>query len=177
MSESASTNRRRTVLYAIVAATLVLLVLAAILLLTRATTGDQIIRQGNAEDIRDVVKMLMDSYSELVTLVTASFGAVAFLVTFQRNQARLTGRAWILFSISTVFLVLALLLAFVGREELLIMVTRNAVDVTLPALTFTRWLCYLCIMMAAILALFFAAEVTFAPFEAESSKSTRLHKP
>jgi len=170
-TETISTQKRKIVLLAALTATIVLLVLAAILLLSRANTGDQIIRQNNPEDLRDAVKILMDSYSGLITLVTASFGAVAFLITFQQMQAaRPTSRGWSLFAIGIVLLTLALGLAFVGREELLISLTRNAVDITLPALSLTRWLCYLCIMLAAVLILSFAVEVAIAPVKAESSK-------
>jgi len=170
-TETISTQKRKVVLLAVVMSAIVLLVLSAILLLSRANTGDQIIRQNNAEDLRDAVKILMDSYSGLITLVTASFGAVAFLITLQQTQAvKPTSRGWSLFAIGIVLLTLALGLAFVGREELLISLTRNAVDITLPALSLTRWLCYLCITLAAVLILSFAAEVAIAPVQAESPK-------
>ena len=160
-SETISVRKRKIVLWATVTATVVLTAVAAMLLFSRADTGDQLIREGSVEDIREAAKILLDSYTSLITLVTAAFGAVAFLLTFQQTQGTIvTTRAWVILTVGVVLLTLALFLAFVGREELLIMVTRNAVDITLPVLSITRWLCYLCIVVAATMVSSFAVEVT-----------------
>ncbi len=162
--ETISVKKRRIALWAIVTSAVVMAILAATLLAIRADTGNQILREGNTDDLREAVKILMDSYSSLINLVTTAFGAVAFLITFQQTRRNaLTTRAWIIFTVGVVLLSLALLVAFVGREELLMMMTHNAVDITLPILSITRWLCYLCMVVAAILVLAFAVEVAIAP--------------
>jgi len=151
---------------ALLTAATVLLVLAAILLLTHQNAGNPLAQAGNTEDTREVAKILLDSYSTLITLATGSFAAVAFLVTLQQGHSgKLTNREWVMFSMGVVALVLALLLAFVGREELLLMVTRNAFDATLPVLTLIRWLSYFCMTAAAILISSFALDVALSPKE------------
>jgi hypothetical protein len=159
-TETIPVRKRKIVLCSLVTATVVFTAVAAILLFSRANTGDRLIREGSAEDVREAVKILLDSYTSLITLVTAAFGAVAFLLTFQQTQGRtVTTRAWIILTTGVVLLTLALFLAFVGREELLIMMTHNAVDITFPLLSITRWLCYSCTVVAAIMVLSFAVEV------------------
>jgi len=168
-TEAIPVRKRKIVLWALVTATVVFTVVAAMLLFSRANTGDRLIREGSAEDVREAVKILLDSYTSLITLVTAAFGAVAFLLTFQQTQGRtVTTRAWIILTMGVVLLALALFLAFVGREELLIMMTHNAVDITLPVLSVTRWLCYFCTVVAAIMVSSFAVEVAVSPLERTS---------
>jgi hypothetical protein len=160
------TKRKATLWVIVIVAALFMAGLATMLVVlpvVRAKTGDQITRSGNVEDTREAVKILLDSYTSLINLVTAAFGAVAFLLTFQRTQEGIVARrAWNIFVAGVVFLALALFLGFVGREELLMMVTRDAVDITLPVLSITRWLCYATTVGAAIMISFFAAEVTFS---------------
>jgi hypothetical protein len=163
-SKDLTPERRQIFFGALLTATIVLLVLAAILLLTHQNSGDPVTKAGNTEDTREVVKILLDSYSTLITVATGSFAALAFLITLQQGHSgKLTNRGWVMFSMGVVALVFALLLAFVGREELLLMVTRNAFDANLPVLTLIRWLSYFCMIAAAILISSFALDVALNP--------------
>jgi hypothetical protein len=122
------------------------------------------IRPGQAEDTREAVKILLDSYSALITLITAAFGATAFLISLQKDKASaVSSRAWKLLFVGVVFLLLALSLSLVGREQIMVMMTRNAVDLNLPSLTLVRWLSYACLTLATIFVMSFAFEVASPP--------------
>lgn len=167
-----SRQKRNTVLSAVAAVMVVLLAAAAIFILSRQNIGDPVIRDGNSEDIREAVKILNDSYGEIITLVTAAFGAIAFLITLQKERGReVPGRAWTLLAVGIVLLLLALCLSFAGREEILVMMTRNAVDLNLPALALTRWLSYGCMVLSALFILSFAVEVMIGSSDTESQEA------
>src|SRR5258707_11376108 len=85
-SETVSRRRRSIVLWASVATAGIAVITAALAFFKGADTGIQIAQEGNVGDAREVVKLVMESYTSLITLVSAAFGAVAFLVTFQQNQ-------------------------------------------------------------------------------------------
>jgi hypothetical protein len=161
-TEAFPLRNRKIALWAILIAFTVLMAVAAILMFFffRAGSGSQIMRKNNVDDLRGALTILLDSYVSLIGIATAAFGVVAFLLTFQRAQwSVITTRAWRILIVGVYFLTLALLLAFVGREEILIMLIRNAVTLTLPTLSIARWLFYCCILIAAILISFFALEV------------------
>jgi TRAP-type C4-dicarboxylate transport system permease small subunit len=84
-------------------------------------------------------------------------------VTFQQSRGgKVSARAWGLLFAAVVVLVGALILAFAGREMLLAMLTHNAVDITVPVLSISRWGSYLFIVLAAALTVWFAMEVAFS---------------
>ena len=155
---------RRVAAWAVVIALLIVsLIIAAVLIAPGANAGVQVIREGNGEDVREAVKLLIDAYASLVALVSAAFGVIAFLVTFQQSRGGvLTARAWGILFAAVILLAGALILAFVGRETLLSMVTHNAVDITLPVLSIARWASYTCMVLAAALTVWFAMEVAFS---------------
>ena len=164
-SRRVSSDRRVAAWLVLIALTIVGLVVAMVLIAPGADSGTQVIREGehSAEDVRDAAKLLIDSYGSLVSLVSAAFGVVAFLVTFQQGRGgRLSVRAWGLLLAAVVLLSGALILAFSGRETLLAMVTHNAVDITLPVLAISRWTSYACVVMAGALTVWFAMEVGFS---------------
>jgi hypothetical protein len=157
---------RRSALWMVLAAAFAVLV-AWMVVSGHADTGDQIIRDGEVEDEREAVKLLMDSYTSVIGLVTAAFGAAAFLLTLQQGRkTRVSLRAARIFLTGIAFLAGALIPALVGREALLTMLVHNAVDIHLPMLTISRWISYGCIVIAAILVASFALEVAVAPVEA-----------
>lgn len=83
-----SAGKRSVVLGSGIVPTMVLITVATVLL-SHADAGDQIIRSGNVEDVREAVKVPPDFYSGLITLITASLAVVAFWVSLQRTQASL----------------------------------------------------------------------------------------
>lgn len=132
----------------------------------RGDGGLQLIRDGQVEDLREAVKLLLDSYNNVITLVTGAFGAAAFIVTLQQNQkGHMSQRAVYIFLTGIGFLAAALIPALVGREALLTMLVHNAVDINLPMLTVSRWVSYCCIVIAVVLIAVFAMEAAFAPVE------------
>jgi hypothetical protein len=163
-------KKRKATLWIMVVSSGLLIAVCWAMLSARPDTGDRIIRYNVdggvhvAEDVRAALQLLMDAYSSVITLVSASFGVVAFLITVQQNQkSKLTSRAWGVLIAGVIFLAAALILAFVGREILLTMLTSNAVEIALPALTIARWLSYGCIVVAAILIALFAVEAAISP--------------
>lgn len=163
-NEVDSARKREIVFWAAVLTIVVLTVLAAILVWNHSDTGDLVRSPNDAEGLRDSVKIMLDCFSELVTLITASFGGVAFLISLQKDRTEiLSSRAWIALGVGVVLLALALLLAFTGREQLLLMSTHNAVNLSSPALGLIRWFCYLCIILSGILISSFMIEVAVTP--------------
>jgi hypothetical protein len=156
---SVSSGSRVAAWAIVIALVIVSLFVAAVLIAPGADAGVQLIREGNGEDVREAVKLLIDAYASLVALVSAAFGVIAFLVTFQQSRGgTLTARAFGILFAAVVLLVGALILAFVGRETLLSMVTHNAVDITWPVLSIARWASYACTVLAAALTVWFAME-------------------
>ena len=167
-----SRQRRKAILSALIAAVVVVLAASAIFILSRQNMGDRMIREGNPEDIREAVKILIEAYGEIITLVTAAFGALAFLVTLQKEKGReIPSRAWPLLAASIVLLLLAMCLSFAGREEILVMMARNAIDLNLPALALTRWLCYGCMILSTVFILSFAVEVMIGSADHETQEA------
>jgi hypothetical protein len=162
-----ATSRVRAIAFGCVAvAVLCLLLTSALLLLFHQQSGDQMIQSGSTEDIREAVKIILDQYNGAITLTTTSFGAIAFLITLQKEKAPAVSlRVWQSVFASIALLVFALLASIIGREQIMMMVTHNAVDLNLPTLTLLRWISYVFLMLAAVIIMFFAFEVTLAPTE------------
>jgi len=154
-------KRARSSVFLVVGISISCVSLVALLLTFRETAGDPI-RLGTTEDLRESVKTLLDVYSELTTLITASFGVIAFLITLQKGKAgAVSARAWKLVSIGSTFLLLTLSVSIVGREQIMMMIVHNAVDLNLPSVTLLRWLLYVFLTLSTIFIVSFAFEVTF----------------
>jgi hypothetical protein len=139
------------------------LLVGLFLLRTHYSVGYAAFDVDKMEDVRAIINLILSSYDNAISLATAGFGAIAFLVTFQQKQrTNVTNRAWALLGAGLVFLASALVLSLLGREVILLMITRNAVDLSVPMLTYGRWFGYSSIVLAAILVSFFAIEVTVA---------------
>jgi hypothetical protein len=140
----------------------------AILLLVivpRDDAGELVIR-GDLEKSRvvlDVTKLTLDTYSELLQLLGASFGVVSFLVGYHRDQhLQLPARAWARLSIGVLLLATALLLTLLGREKILTMLARDAVDLGADSLLYLRWSSYTAFTLAAVLVSSFAVSAANA---------------
>lgn len=146
----------------IVGGVLVLLGIGVFLLRIRYEVG--LIAADDAPDqVRALTQMVLDGYDAIISLVTAAFGALAFLVTYQQNQTtQVTTRAWALLSLGLVFLTGALMLALLGREYIVLMLTRNAVELGIPMLSYGRWATYGCVTLAAVFISFFAVEAAIS---------------
>jgi hypothetical protein len=160
------TRKRRLILGIVLVSVVILLLVAWIVSSSGVDAGLQIMREGNVEDVREAVKLLMDAYTSMISLASAAFGAVAFLITLQQSQrSRLTPRAWFMLMSGVILLAGALILALVGRELLLTMLAHNAVEINLTSLACARWAGYGCMVIAAVLIALFGAEVAAAPIE------------
>ena len=168
---------KRIAVGTVAGASLVMLLLVIFFFAIPVDSGLQIMREGNEEDLRAMVSVVLSSYGELTALVTSAFGAVAFLVAFQHKQGRgLSDRAWGMLSAGLVCLTGALVLTLLGREVMLLMIARNAVELTLPALLVGRWATYICLVAAAVLVGFFAVEVAVTPAAASAGASSGAAK-
>ena len=148
----------------IIAASLTILVLLLVFFALPGTTfAPQIRKPGEIEQLRESVKILLESYMHLTSLITGAFGLFAFLITLQQKKnARLSGLANALMLTGTIFLAGSLVFCLLGREMLLLMVSRNAIDLGASALQFSRWTAYACLVAAASSASLFAMEVTLS---------------
>jgi hypothetical protein len=147
----------------ILAGTIAALLVGVFLLRIQYSTGYAAFDTEKPDEVRAIISVMIASYDNTIGLVTAAFGAVAFLVAYQQKQrAVVTPMAWALLGAGLVFLTAGLILALFGREFIILMITRNAVELGIPMLNYGRWLSYSTIVLAAILISFFAIEVAVA---------------
>lgn len=143
---------------------IVIFLLALFFIFTPVDSGLIVYQDSDTKQVQDILKTFLESYYKLTDFIIASFGGLSFLITYQaKNGANVTKRAWALFSGGSILLAGALILCFLGRELLLNMTARNAIDFSLPALKFGRWAMYICVTLAAMLIGFFALDVALAP--------------
>lgn len=134
----------------------------AILLLVivpRDDAGELVIRgePDRATRLLAVTQLTLDTYNELLQLLAGSFGVVSFLVGFHREQhLDLPTRAWRRLSVGVLLLAVALLLTLLGREKILTMLARDAVDLGTASLLYLRWSSYTAFTLAAVLVSSFA---------------------
>src|SRR5262249_8546912 len=119
-------QRRRSVtitLWSLIAGVAVVSIWGVFGILSPIESGSKLLRDDTAhqaDDLRESVKMLLTAYGDLTNVVTAAFGAIAFLVTYQQKQRIVIGtRAWTTLSAGLIFLTGALVLTLLGRESLL----------------------------------------------------------
>jgi hypothetical protein len=112
------------------------------------------------EDIKYVLTLFLDYYTNITQLIISAFGAVAFLVTYQQSNKMVVSLGqWSLLSAGLIFMTGALIISFLSREVLLLMVNRNAMDFDLQALRYGRWIMYISIILAAVFIGYYAKEV------------------
>jgi hypothetical protein len=134
----------------------------AILLLVivpRDDAGELVVRGDPAKStvLLGVTQLTLATYNELLQLLGASFGVVSFLINYHREQhLRLPPRVWARLSVGVLLLATALLLTLLGREKILTMLARDAVDLGTNSLLYLRWSSYTAFTLAAVLVSSFA---------------------
>ncbi len=156
--------KRKVIRYTAGATVLIVAVLVVIVYLLPIESGDPMIRRDHREeDIREGLKVTLDSYEMLVEVFTGAFGVLAFLLTYRHDvKARISETAWAQVAASLVFLTAGIVFTLIGREIILGMVANDAVQLASPALRFARFASYGCLTGAAALVGLFALEVTQA---------------
>jgi hypothetical protein len=131
-----------------------------IVIVPREDSGDVLIKKSEPEQselLLHVTELTLDTYKDLLQLLGASFAVVSFLVGYQsRHRLELSRGAWVRFSAGVLLLGLAMLLTLLGREKILTMVARNAVDYGATSLLYLRWSSYTAFTVAAVLVSSFA---------------------
>jgi len=123
-------------------------------------SGLIVYEDSSTSQVQEILKIFLGEYSNLSDLILASFGAVSFLVTYQyKVGAILSNTAWAYLSAGIILMAGALILCFLGKEQLLTMAARNAIDFNLSALKFGRWAMYMSLTSGAVLIGFFALQV------------------
>jgi len=139
----------------------------------REDSGDVLIKKGETEQselLLHVTDLTLDTYKDLLQLLGASFAVVSFLVGYQsRHRLDLPRAAWVRFSAGVLLLGVAMLLTLLGREKILTMVARNAVDFGATSLLYLRWSSYTAFTVAAVLISSFAVAAANAPRAEPSS--------
>jgi hypothetical protein len=151
-----------TVLTAVSIAILVLVIIP------RDEFGDVLIRNPTPRSaaLLEATKLTLESYGDLIQLLSASFAVVPFVIGYQsQRRAHVPAAAWFRLSVGVLLLGTALLLALLGRERILTMVARDAVNLGADNLLYLRWASYTSFTLAAVLVSSFAvsafnAEVT-----------------
>jgi quinol-cytochrome oxidoreductase complex cytochrome b subunit len=148
------------------------LAILLMVIVPREDSGDILIKKGETEQselLLHVTDLTLDTYKDLLQLLGASFAVVSFLVGYQsRHRLDLPRRAWVRFSAGVLLLGVAMLLTLLGREKILTMVARNAVDFGATSLLYLRWSSYTAFTVAAVLISSFAVAAANAP-RAEAS--------
>lgn len=156
-------RQRRIALWCMTAGVLVLSVISVIWILNPIQSGDKLMRSGidhQTEDLRESVKLLLSSYTDLTGVITAAFGAVAFLVTYQQKQQIAIHQAASTFlMMGLVFMTGALILTLLGRESLLTMISRDAIEMTARPLLYGRWATYILLVGATVLISVYAVQL------------------
>jgi hypothetical protein len=158
------TQKRKVLLATMAASGIAGVALLTLLFQSQTDAGDPVRAKDNIEDLREALKLLLDTQQNLTTLILGAFGATAFLVTLQtERRARVGGTSLALLFAGVVMLLAALILVLVGREILLSQVGRNAVDLSVRGLIVGRWIAYLCLVLAALLVGAYAIDVALVP--------------
>lgn len=156
-------NRKRSAYFGAVVALLIVLALVSLVLARSEQWTGTVLFDANKvgpSNLIEAVKASIESYESLIKLVIATVGVVAFLVTYHKDRSvPLTRRAFALLAAAMIFLVGALFCALFGNELIFVMVGRNAIDLSLPALAVARRSLYLLLFLAAATIGLFALEV------------------
>jgi hypothetical protein len=151
---------RTILIWTLISTGIVLTLIIILFIYSDINYGDPIRETNNANDLRQDISLILGTYDYLVTLVISSFGLITFLVAFQQKSNILVSpRAWAFLCAAIILLIGAIVFCLFSREFLLLMVTRNAVDLSLKALTLGRWITYGCMVFAVIMMGFFTLEI------------------
>jgi hypothetical protein len=129
----------------------------AVLLLVILPVDDagELVLRGNPDQSRlliDLTRLTLESYKDVLQLLVASFGVVSFVIGYQtQHRLELPKAAWTRLSVGVLLLAIALLLTLLGREKILTMLARDAVDLGAGSLLYLRWACYTAFAIAAVL--------------------------
>jgi hypothetical protein len=157
-------SMRSTRPWIIVSMSVVLLLIGLYYIYSRVNSGFVVFDDNNPKEVQEILKLHLENYSKFIDFIVTSFGAVAFLITYQmKSGAIINSRSWALLMAGLVMLAGSLIFCFLGREQLLAMVAHNAIDFTLPGLRYGRWFSYICLVSAALLVGFFTLEVALSP--------------
>ncbi|MDJ1503545.1 hypothetical protein [Xanthocytophaga agilis] len=141
---------------------LLLLVIGLIIITSNQIKGRRLFDQSSPEQVREIFNLYLDFYSSLTDIILTSFGAIAFLVTYQgKSEIIKAPKTLISLTTSIVCLSFALIANFLCKEVLLLMIQRNAVDFSLDTLNYGRWFIYSCLIIAILSVAFFIKETTF----------------
>ena len=179
MTDLTGTGIRRTVLTAGGVGLVVVLVAVAIIFATSDQWTGRLLFENASSNagLRETIEMLVSAHDGFVTLVTLAIGAVAFVITYQREKnIRLERRAMLYLSFALVLLIGALLCALLANELLFTMVGRGTIDLTLPALAWARRILYVMILLASICVGLFALEVLTGRQEGQKPRWRRARQ-
>jgi TRAP-type C4-dicarboxylate transport system permease small subunit len=116
------------------------------------------------DDLLERVKLTVDAYARFAQLMGLTFGAAAFVVTYQRERRSvLPPTAWTFLALGLICFLGGLLLSLVGMESVLRMIAHNAVILDAPILEASRMVMYGLLVLGACCVGVFAVQAIFAP--------------
>lgn len=173
MRVSTRSTRHRIMRVSICVVALLTTLLIAYAYLSQAGDGDRVRDVGATPGALETVSVMLSAYETLIQVITTAFGAVAFFLVYQRERGvTLRDDCWVYLYASLACLAGALLFGLGCYETLLVMLGRNAVDVSILALRFGRWIMYLALLGAVVFLGLFAIETTL-PTQPEASVDDR----
>jgi hypothetical protein len=151
----------------LIGVTIALIAFAVFIFNSSYSNGEQIRPYDGKELITDHMKalqtdfsMLLNHYSDQITIISSAFAFIAFLVTYSNtNKIEITARAWGFLSAGVIVLVVSLILSQFGKELLYTMSIRNSVDISLDGLYVSRFTNYFCLIIASVCIGFYALEL------------------
>jgi hypothetical protein len=137
-------NRNATVVVAMLTLVTALLSISAYFLVPGVDSGMVLFGPLSEPGVADQVEFMEGALARFATIITGSFGVIAFLAAFQHQRGiMIPARAWTALSVGVVMLTCGLVFSMLGTETLLSMVADNAVDLHAPRLVYSRWALYI----------------------------------
>jgi hypothetical protein len=150
----------KLIFYFIGSVILVFILLGVVFLSPQLNFGEEIRLENPNKQFREDFTTTMSSFAGTIELITAAFGVIAFLVTYQQKQGNsLPKRAWGILISSVIVLSGGLLLCMFGKELMLKMLAENLVSLDYWPLIYSRWGAYGCLVISAALISFFTLEL------------------
>ena len=128
----------------------VLLIAGFSYLIGQMASGSEVWAPDKPDTVMEATKVTLGTLEGLTKLILASFGAVAFLLGYQReSRSNVSEFAWIMLSAGLVLLTGALLFCLLCINSILTMIGNGGVSLGLDALEYARGAIYVCLVSAA----------------------------
>jgi hypothetical protein len=104
-----------------------------------------------SEILRVDLNNLITNYDDQIKLISSVFGFIAFLISYQaKNKISISSVSWGVLCFGVIVLSASLVFCILGKDLLITMLIRNSVKLSLNALTISRQINIVCIVISTI---------------------------